>query len=292
MARLATVTQEQVNAVADNIKASGGKLTSRAIREQLGAGSTTTILRYFQVWQGGQIRQSQVVEDVVDTEIINAISNQIARRIQEATSKSTSQIVDLQAEIADVMSESERQLSEIETQSEELSILQTQCSTYAGRVQQLELEAGRAVADILVERQAAETARIALAKAELRLEAVPRIEAEILAVRSELLLAQKLASEQHEAAAVAIAKLDSAEKNAVRLTEQLAVTSKSADEAAKRTAAALEQLNDARVSIITLQSRIDAFPQKKTNQQDSSVAKTVAQKRGRPAKAKPNQLVV
>lgn len=292
MARFSTVTQEQVSAAADNIKASGGKLTSRAIREQLGTGSSTTILKFFQVWQGGQVRQSQVVEDVVDTEIINAISNQIARRILEATSKSTSQIVDLQAEIADVMSESERQLSEIETQSEELSILQTQCSTYAGRVQQLELEAGRAVTDILGERQTVETARIALAKAELRLEAVPRIEAEISAVRAELLRAQKQAFEQHEAAAVALAKLESAEKNSVRLAEQLAVTSKVADEAAKRTATAVDQLNDARMSIITLQSRIDAFSQKKAIQQVNVVTKKLEQKRGHPAKAKPIPLVV
>jgi len=56
MAREATITQEQVNAAADAIRASGAKPTARAIRDQLGSGSMATVLKFLQVWQAGQVK--------------------------------------------------------------------------------------------------------------------------------------------------------------------------------------------------------------------------------------------
>jgi len=110
--------------------------------------------------------------------------------------------------ISAIIAENERQVAEIEMQGSDLFSFQNQCAAYAGRVQQLELEVARLIVELAAERQATEAARIALAKAELRLEAVPRIENEIATVRADLLLSQKQAAEQHEAAAVATAKLD------------------------------------------------------------------------------------
>jgi len=208
MARESTITFEQVAAAADSIKAQGSKPTSRAVREVLGSGSMATVCKFMQQWQGGQVHQSQVADDTLDMAIVRAISNQIAIKVQEATLIASTQLADLQAEASAIITENERQAVEIEIQAVDLSSFQNQCAAYAGRVQQLESEAERLIADLAVERQAAESARIALAKAELRLEAVPRIEAEISAVRVELLLSQKQAAEQHEAAAVATARLE------------------------------------------------------------------------------------
>ncbi len=285
MARQPTVTQEQVSAAADSIKANGGHPTNRAIRDQLGVGSSTTILKFLRVWQGGQVRKSQVVEDVVDIAIIKAISNQIARCIQEATSAATSQIADLQAAIADIISENERQITELEMQAAELSLIQDQCSSYAGRVQQLELEAGRQLTELYKEREAAETARVALAKSELRLEAVPRIEIELTQVREELQSERAKAAQQHEAAAVAVARLEASEKDVRRLNEQLTVTRKAADEVTKLAAAAVDQLK-VKESDVTLQAHMNAAIPNQECKKVNALNKSPAKKRGRPAKVK------
>jgi len=235
MARESTITFEQVAAAADSIKAQGGKPTSRAVREVLGSGSMATVCKFMQQWQGGQVRQNQVVDDTLDMAIVRAISNQIATKVQEATLIASTQLADLQAEASAIIAENERQAAEIEMQAYDLSSFQDQCSAYAGRVQQLESEVARLIADLATERQAVEFARIALAKAELRLEAVPRIEAEISAVRVELLLSQKQAAEQHEAAAVATARLEAevAQRKATegRLVEIRAEAKKFSEEA-------------------------------------------------------------
>jgi len=208
MAREATITFEQVATVAESIKAQGGKASARAVREVLGSGSMATVLKLLQQWQTGQARQSASIDDTLDPSIVRAISNQIATRVQEATADTTARLADLQVEANIIISENERQATELEAQAAELVALHGKYAELAGRAQQLDSEVARHLADLSNERTATEEARIALAKAELRLEAVPRIEAEIISVRAELLLAQKQAAEQHEAAAVATARLE------------------------------------------------------------------------------------
>ena len=56
MGRDATITPDQVYAIADAIKAEGGKPTLRAVRERLGSGSMGTITKLLQGWKSGQER--------------------------------------------------------------------------------------------------------------------------------------------------------------------------------------------------------------------------------------------
>ena len=221
MARESSITPEQVAAAADGIKALGGKPTARNVRDVLGTGSMATVLKFLQQWQGNQSRQSQAIDDTLDPSIARAISNQIASKVQEATSDSTARLADLQAEADAIIAESERQTAEMEAQAGELAMSQEQHAALSGRVQQLEADAARTAADLLAERQAAEAARVELAKAELRLEALPRIEAEIEKIRTELLQARAQSAESHESAAVATARLEAADKARVRAEQQL-----------------------------------------------------------------------
>lgn len=210
MAREATITFEQVSAAAETIKSQGGKANSRTVRELLGTGSMATILKYLQQWQGGQSRQSQAVDETLDPVVIKSISIHIADKVQAATTALTIQIAEQQTEMDSLIFENERQAAELETLTTAFNALQDQHNQQSGVVQQLEAEATRTAAELVSERQAAEAARIQLAKAELRLEAVPRIEKEIEQVRGELATAQKQAAELHETAAVANAKLEAA----------------------------------------------------------------------------------
>lgn len=221
MARDATITQEQVSAAAESIKANGGKVGSRAVREMLGSGSMGTILKFVQVWQAGQERKSEAIDDSIDPAIVRAISNQIAAKVQEATANATASLADLQSDTTTIIAENERQAAELDTVTTMLAKLTEQNAAQAGRIEQLEAEASRITSELVTERQAVEVARINLAKAELRLEAVPRIEAEIVQVRAELATERTRSAEQHEAAAVAIARFEAAVEKSNGLALQL-----------------------------------------------------------------------
>lgn len=202
MTREATITQEQVNAAADAIRAGGAKPTARAVREAVGSGSMATVLKLLQVWQGGQAR----VEDspvVLPVGLQRALVEFIAQEVAGAKASLQSDLVVAQQANGDLIAESERQSSTIELQAEALESAQAEKAELVGRLAQVESELARATENVDGERQAAELARTELAKAQLRLDALPRIEAEVDRLRAELVTERtaKVAAEQ--AAAVA-----------------------------------------------------------------------------------------
>jgi chromosome segregation ATPase len=216
-----------------------------------------TVLKFLQQWQGGQVRQSSVIDDTLDPTIVRAISNQIATRVQEATAESMTRLVDLQAEADALIVENERQAGELDAQTTELSALQGLYAELTGRAQQLEADAARTAAELVVERRSTEAARVALAKAELRLEAVPKIEAEIEKLRAELLQARTHAAELHEAAAVATAKLEAEVVQRKGVEAQLTEAVRRNDEAAKRIEASAEALGNERLLVQTCQAKLE-----------------------------------
>lgn len=208
MAKPAKVSYEQVAAVADKMIAQHEQPTARKIRETLGVGSMSTIVHLFHQWEGGQVRQSQTVADLLSHSIAHAISEEIANKVQAATAAITLRLANLQDESEALIAENKQQESDIAILATEQASLLEQNAALTGRIQQLEVEAARIAAELNSERNAAEAARVALAKSELRLEAVPRIEAEIEKVREELRESHALAAELHEVAAVATAKME------------------------------------------------------------------------------------
>lgn len=277
MARESTISFDQVAAAADIIKTQGGKPTARSVREALGSGSMATVLKFLQQWQGGQVRQNQAIDDTLDPAIVRAISNAIASKVQEATADATVRLADLQAETSSVIVENERMGAEIDSLTADLAALQEQLAATAGRAQQLEVDAARQATELVAERAAAEAARVALAKAELRLESVPRIEAELVAVRAELAAERVKSAEQHEAAAVAIAQREAAEKANVRLNEQLA-------EVTKRATSTTEQLAFEKISNQACQARLEAAAREiSAAQEAATTARSAAKKAGEEA---------
>ena len=110
MAREATITQEQVNAAADAIRASGTKPTARAVREAVGGGSMATVLKLLQVWQSGQVR----VEEgpvVLPAGLQRALVDFIGQEVASAKTDLQSDLVVAQQANSDLIAESERQAS-------------------------------------------------------------------------------------------------------------------------------------------------------------------------------------
>ncbi len=250
MAREATITQEQINAAADAIRASGAKPTARAVREQLGTGSMATVLKLLQVWQAGQVKAPETAITLPPA-LQRALVDFIGQEVATAKAELQTDLVNLQQSNSDLIAESERQSSTIELQAEALESAQAEKAEMAGRLAQVESDLARAGDDVAGERQAAERARTDLAKAELRLEALPRIEAEADRLRAELDVERvaKVAAEQ--AAAVALAKLEA-------MIERAEKADAAADKAEKRAAQAAQELSNARVQVQAQQTALDA----------------------------------
>lgn len=249
MAREATITQEQVNAAADTIRASGAKPTARAVREALGGGSMATVLKFLQLWQAGQVRTAESPV-VLPAGLQRALVDFIGQEVAGAKADLQDDLVAAQQANGDLIGESERQASTIELQAEALETVQAEKAELAGRLAQVESDLAKAGDDVASERQAAEHARTELAKAQLRLEALPRIEAEADRLRGELEQERtaKVAAEQ--TAAVALAKLEG-------MTDRAKKAEAIAEKTEKQAALAAGELSGARVQVQAQQTALD-----------------------------------
>ncbi len=198
MAREPSITPEQVAAVAAEIKASGGKPTIRAVRESLGGiGSMTTIQRYLQRWH-----DAQPTTAAAPIEIPAAVLAGIRQAIEHASSSSQAE---LRAELAEaretvdaITAEAERTAKALDDADAQIIVLDGMRTDLAARLDEEKRArqdaAARAAADaeglraeIAAERRAAESARVELAKVQLRLESLPRLEADLADARNELI---------------------------------------------------------------------------------------------------------
>lgn len=256
MAREALITQEQVNAAADTIRAAGQKPTARAVREALGVGSMATVLKYLQAWQAGQVRAAETPV-VLPAGLQRALVDFIAQEVASAKADLQDDLVSAQQANGDLIVESERQASTIERQAEALETAQAEKAELTGRLAQIEVDLSKAGSDVEHERQAAELARTELAKAQLRLEALPRIEAEADRLRAELEQERANRSVAERSAAVAAAKLDGlAEllKKAEAATEKAEAMGRQIE---KQAASLTQELNSARHQVQAQQIALD-----------------------------------
>jgi len=263
MARPSEVTYELVASTAAKIQAQQGKVTTRSVREMLGTGSLATISPLLHRWAEDRQLQNPA-GDGLDASIMRAINAQIAAKVQEATTTATQRIADIQAEAASLIDEIERLETALENKDDELATLSEQHSALAGRLQQLEMESTRNIAALAAERQSTQSAHIALAKAELRLEAVPRIESEIESIRADLSKSIKLQAELHEAAAVAQALLAAEIKQREHCEKQLAEAIIKREEAVRYALSATEALSNERISAQACQDHLEIATIKKS----------------------------
>lgn len=216
MAREASITQEQVNAAADAIRAAGGKPTARAVREQLGTGSMATVLKLWQNWQAGQIKPVEQPLGLPPA-LQRALLDCIGQEVSAARAGLEVDLVTSQLAQADLMKECERQAATIEIQADALQAAQEAQAAQAGRMGQLEADLAKATSDAQQERRTAELARTELAKIHLRLEAMPKMEAEIAALRTELAAEHLARTAAEQTAAVLSARLEASERRAGEL---------------------------------------------------------------------------
>ncbi|WP_412477867.1 DNA-binding protein [Azonexus sp. IMCC34839] len=234
MPREASITYEQVAAIADAIKAAGGKPNPRQIRERHGSGSLGTIHKLFQQWESGQSRQIEAAL-ALPPALQRAILEFMDQELTAARAELESKLSDAQQAANDLAAENERQAGQIEALETTVEDLQGEKATLAGRVAQLETDLATARDEAGRERQAAEAARTELAKAQLRLEAMPILEKENERLQGALDAERTARTDAERQAAAAEAK-------AAGLADRLA----DAQEHQKQTAAELAKSNSDR----------------------------------------------
>ena len=240
MAREATITQEEVNAAADEIRATGQKPTARGIREALGSGSMATVLKYFQGWQAKQVRPAEA-PSVLPPGLQKALVDFIGQEVASAKVAIEADLVMSQQANADLITESERQAATIDAQAQDVEILSAEKAELSGRMAQMgaDLEESRKEADM--QRQAAETGRTEQAKLQLKLQGVPRIEAAGEKLRTALDAERNARTKAEQLAAVESVKRESLEAQVKDLQTRLARAETDARDAVRENTTLREQ---------------------------------------------------
>lgn len=196
MGRAATITYEQVAAIADRFSAQGERPTVRIVRDQLGGGSQGTVHKLLSQWQAGRGRQPEAtltLPPALQRTILDFMSKEMAEQRRELDAS----LAEAQQTASDIASENERLTNEIQELNDVVTAERGRSSLLEGRMEQLQgdleqnrkesmeaIESSRKNAER--EREAADGLRVELAKASLRLEGMPRLEAELERMRKEL----------------------------------------------------------------------------------------------------------
>jgi chromosome segregation ATPase len=283
MGREATITPEQVHAIADAIKAEGGKPTLRAVRERLGSGSMGTVATLLQQWRSGQERQT-ATNLVLPPSLQRVILEFIAAELSAARAPLEAELAEQQQAAADLAAENERQTGTIEGQAGALEALAAEKATAEGKAEQLAADLAGAKEEAIRERQAAEQARTELAKAMLRLEAMPRLEEDLAVMRAELAKERQGRIEAEQQAAVLAAQKTDLEGRLADAKGDIERVSQQLDKVQARAEQQAEALADARVAIQTYLAREkDLAVQIDTARKDADQARAAAQVAGEEA---------
>lgn len=208
MPREATITYDQVVRYADAIKTEGGKPTPRQIRDRHGSGSLGTIHKLFQEWQSTQALAIEAALSLPPS-VQRAILEFVRHELSVGRADLEERLCQASVSAEDLATENERQTVLIDEQLATIESLRGEKSSLAGRLAEIETAIGTHREDSARERQAAEAARTEVAKLMLRLEGLPRLEAELAERRKECQLIDRNRQEVAKELAVSCAAYQS-----------------------------------------------------------------------------------
>jgi hypothetical protein len=275
------ITFDQVAAVADAFAQRGERPTLRNVRAELGTGSMGTVQKHLNAWQG-QRRQIVATTATLPTEIQRVILLEIEREIGAARAELEADLAAVKGDRDALADDNETQAGEMEQQSAQLDALEATTQQQTGRIAQMQTDLSNAAEAVERERGVAEMARQSLAKAELRLEALPRMETELERMRAALETATARAVASEQLAAVTAANLAGFETRLAESLERektLASRLAAADVATREQSAALVAMSDARHraegEARGLQAEVKAATAKAENADKTAAAQTV-----------------
>jgi chromosome segregation ATPase len=254
---MAIVTFQSVAAAAEKLVAEGGKASVRAVITELGGGSPNAVLPLLNEWKSGRplIRASDIT---LDPRIAGIFAEQLATAMAQAAKAAEDKAADTQSDaeaVAESGREAEAKAAQLE-QALEKSRLEVSSSARAledlalerSRDQQTALETiGNLKVQIDSERERADVAVGKVAEDKVRLEALPKLEAEV----------QRLAVFEHSAG-VLTAKLEDAQALIDDLRQRLAASENATTEARAATEKVSREAEQARIGEQSATTRLES----------------------------------
>ena len=210
------VTLEQVMAAADRLAANGQRPSVRLIREHLGdTGSPNTIQRFLAEWRESR-PQGNVAPIEISAALQAALSAEISRAVMAAVEDAEQRLSVANSEAADLANAGSVLEAERDELLAQVKALQSERDVLHGKAAQLSNDLLEQSGQLAEAQAAAEAARVEQAKALLKVEAqgeAVRIQTdEVARLRSMLESEQQARVEAVQAAAVAKAHLEAAER--------------------------------------------------------------------------------
>lgn len=221
---MAIVTFESVAAAADTLQATGQRASVRAVIASLGGGSPNAVLRLLAEYKAGRpvVRINDTELDLRITDAIRVQMQRVSEQAAQAAEERAAGIDDDLQALAEAQAAAELQIA---TLTAERDTAQAQVANFFEQLKITQDEAERAAeqsaqavaavrSDLAGERARQEQAAAALARAEVRLEALPALQAEVERLRAALDASQQARTSAEQSAAVLVAKLEAADRRA------------------------------------------------------------------------------
>jgi colicin import membrane protein len=259
MARLG-ITFEQVAAAADAIIGEGSQPTIDAVRKRIGTGSPNTVHKHLTAWRAAR-PQATVAAPELPASLTAAIAAEIERAAASARAEVESKLVQSQAEAAELADAGESLETERDELLEQVAELTTERDTLAGKADQQAADIKAQTERIEREQQAAEAARVDLAKAQLKIESsaerLGEQAAEIERLRAALDLESKARIVSEQQAAVLTAKLESMTERATKAEARTELAEKQSQQNAQELNSARNQVQAQQIALDTAAREIE-----------------------------------
>ncbi|QKY12009.1 DNA-binding protein [Janthinobacterium lividum] len=204
MPRLATITQDHVNAIANRLKSTGTKPTVRLIIAEHGSGSPGTVHPMLKNWESGQPQQATGI--TLSPVLMRVLQEHFGQEVARATAEVQSQLANSEETAADLARENKQLAEQLEEHEDNIGQLMDANAALQGRIDQLERDLASAREEALTQRAGAERAHTELAKLEMRLEAMPRLEADLASAKAESESERRARTAAEQTAAVSTAQ--------------------------------------------------------------------------------------
>lgn len=249
MARIG-VTAEQVSAVADALVGEGRSVSIRSVRERLGdKGSPNTIQKHLAAWRDARPMVAATAQELPQG-LATAIAAEIGRAAAQARAEIEARLVEVQAEAADLAFAGEALEEERDSLQAQIAELTTERDTLAGKASQQATDLTDLMERVEREQQAAEAARIELAKASLRAEGLNERYSsqtnELEQLRADIDIERRARIAAEQSAAVLAARLEASAELAARAEARAVLAERQAEQAAQEVRKVQAEREDAR----------------------------------------------
>ncbi len=288
------VTFEQIAAVADAITGEGNQPTINAVRDRIGTGSPNTIHRHLTVWRAARPRATVTAPELPAT-LTAAIAAEIEKAAYSARAEVETKLVQSQAEAVELANAGETLESERDELIEQVTDLTTERDKLAGKAAQQELDIKVQAERIEREQQAAEAARVELAKAQLKIESslekLKEQTSEIERLREALATESKGRIVAEQQAAVFAAKLEAMTDRATKAENRVDQAEKQNQQIRQEMESTRNQLQSRQAELSAVERELDLSKNKviEASEEAKRAREDAAELRGRLSAANQNE---